>query len=447
MIRRPFVETLTMRSSLGRPFFALLVQLSAASIALGQDAAEAPAAPAADPAALKAFTKMVKSYRERPALTVKSTVKIELSQDGAAATPREVKGEFIFGPERSAVVKLKGFTCYLNKGTISAVHESTDHSYYTAGDDGSPYYALLNAFFDMPFPELAMELGEDSIEDVLTQFHPNAPDVQPSSVATEEEDGKTIERLMLSGDGEKMELIIDPKTQLIQSIELKVTGGQFVQQGATLVYKHTYEYETHDKPLDPATFTLDPGQRQRVDLMATLMPRPAAAQPGAEVAEQPAEHALVGKPAPTFTLATIDEKSVDLEKLRGRVVVLDFWASWCGPCMQALPMLHQVAKWASDEQLPVTFVTINVWEVRDPNAKPEDRLASAKATWTKKNFTLPVAMDYSDKVAGDYGVNGIPTGVIIRADGVVHAVHVGASADYVQTMKDDIQAALKAVEK
>jgi len=189
-----------------------------------------------------------------------------------------------------------------------------------------------------------------------------------------------------------------------------------------------------------------------VDLMAALMPRPAPQAPGQmipgqEAPGQPIENALVGKPAPTFALATIDEKSVDLEKLRGRVVVLDFWASWCGPCMGALPMLHQVAKWVSDEQLPVTIVTINVWEVRDPNAKPEDRLASAKATWAKKNFTLPVAMDYTDKVAGEYGVTGIPTGVIIRADGIVHAVHVGGGADYVQTMKDDIQAALKAVEK
>src|SRR6185295_5901829 len=138
-----------------------------------------------------------KSYRERPALGVKSTVKIELAQDGAAAKPQEVKGEFIFGPQRSAVVKMKGFTCYLSNGTMSAIHDSTDHSYFTMSDVDSPYYALFNAFFDMPFPELAIELGEDSIDDVLIQLHPSAPDLLPASVATEEQDGKTIERLKL----------------------------------------------------------------------------------------------------------------------------------------------------------------------------------------------------------------------------------------------------------
>ncbi len=411
---------------------------------------EAKPARVADPAAMKAFTDMVKSYRERPALGVKSSVKIEVAQDGVAAKPSEAKGEFIFGSSRSAVVKMRGFTCYLSKGTISAVREGTDHSYYTASDDESPYYALFNAFVDMPFPELAIELGEDSMDDVLLQFHPKAPGLQPVSVANEEKDGNTIEHLKLAGDNETMDLIIDPKTQLIQTIELKMTGGEFAQQGSTVVYKHTYEYETHDKPLDPSTFTLDPGQRQRVDLMAALMPRPTPRDPGAVAAdggEAHVEHPLVGKPAPSFTLATIDEKSVDLEKLRGRVVVLDFWASWCPPCMQALPMLHQVAKWAADEQLPVTVITINTMEIRDPNAKPEDRLASAKATWTKKSFTLPAAMDYDDAVANRYGVNGIPVGVIIRADGIVHAVHVGYGGNYMQMMKDDIQAAIKAVEK
>jgi thiol-disulfide isomerase/thioredoxin len=273
--------------------------------------------------------------------------------------------------------------------------------------------------------------------------------LQPVSVATEQQDDKTIEHLKLASDNETMDVIIDPKTQLIQSIELKMTGGEFAQPGSTVVYKHTYEYETHDKPLDPSAFTLDPGQRQRVDLLASLMPRVVPPAPGAaaEAPEAHLENALVDKPAPTFTLATIDEKSVALDKLRGRVVVLDFWASWCGPCMQALPMLHQVAKWAADEQLPVTVITINTMEIRDPNAKPEDRLASAKGTWTKKNFTLPVAMDYDDAVKNSYGVNGIPMSVIIRSDGVVHAVHVGYGSGYVQMLKDDIQAALKAVEK
>jgi thiol-disulfide isomerase/thioredoxin len=407
------------------------------------------AAPVADPAALKAFTDLVNAYRARPALTVNTTVKIELSEGDASANGSEIKGEFIFGPNRTAVIKLRGFTCYLKDGTLSAVHEATDHSYYTTPDDGSPYYTLMNAFVDIPFPELAIELGEDSIDDVLMQFHPKAPYVQPSLVGIEETEGKAVQNLKLASEHETIEMKVDPETKLIQSMELRVTGGDLVQPGTTLTYKYAYEYKAHDKPLDDSVFTFDPGQRQRVDTMLTLVPRAAPGMPGVPGAPDegggPAK--LVGKPAPKFVLATADGKAVDLEELRGRVVVLDFWASWCGPCMQALPMLHDVAKWTQAEQLPVTVLTINVWEVRDPNANgPDARLASAKQTWQKRGFTLPVAMDYTDETAHAYGVSGIPTTVVIRADGVVHEVHVGGGANYVDDLKRDIQAALDAVQ-
>jgi len=437
---------------------------------LGQAPPDVPdetvqAAPEANPAALKAFAEMVKAYRERPALTIKSTVKVSMSQGEVQANPSEVKGEFTFGSHRRAVIKLRGFTCYLNNngqnpsmpeqngdkpysGTISVIHEGTDQSFYSDSDEGSPYYALLNMFIDMPFPELAIELGEDDINDVLMQFHPKAINgLRPTAVKTEEKDGKTLQHITLADEAETIDIAVDPKTKLMQTLELRITAGDFTQQGTTVVYHHAFDYEIPDKPLDESAFTLDPGKRQRVDMITALMPKPVAPEPGAPgmPGEGPA-NALVGKPAPSIALTTADGKEFNLEKLRGRVVVLDFWASWCGPCMQALPMLHQVAKWAADEQLPVTVMTINVFEIHDPNGKPEDRLASAKATWAKKKFTLPIAMDYSDAIARAYGVSGIPTGVIIRSDGVIHALHVGGSETYVEDMKRDIQAAMKAVE-
>jgi thiol-disulfide isomerase/thioredoxin len=182
--------------------------------------------------------------------------------------------------------------------------------------------------------------------------------------------------------------------------------------------------------------------------MGALLPKPAQVAAGEEENGEMAGGgggALVGKPAPPVTLATADGKAFDLADMQGRVVVLDFWASWCGPCMMGLPKLHEVAKWASDEQLPVTVMTINVWEIRPPNPdSPDARLASALKTWEKKQFTLPIAMDYGDQVAGAYGIGGIPTTVIIRSDGIVHAQHVGVADP--EQLKKDIQAAIKAVE-
>jgi thiol-disulfide isomerase/thioredoxin len=406
--------------------------------------------PDPDPAALKAFSEMVQAWRDMPALGVKTTVKIEMLQGDAAASSDEITGEFVFGKNRHAVIKLRGFTCYLSKdegaefGAFAAVHEKDSNNYFTTIDDGSPYYALLNSFIDMPFPELAIMLGEDAIEDVVVQFHPKAPWLQPTAVETVQKDGVDLQHITMTSDFTRFDMYLDPKTKLIQSAELDIAGGDLVRDGATLVYKYEYEYEPHEEPLDPATFRLDPAQRQKVDLMAALLPAPAARE-DVEGEDAPARGALVGKPAPPVTLATADGKAFDLADMHGRVVVLDFWASWCPPCMAGLPKVHEVAKWAIDEQLPVTVMTVNVWEIRHPNPdSPDARLESARKTWEKKGFTLPIAMDYSDQTAAAYGVQGIPTTVIIRSDGIVHAQHVGA-AD-AETLKSDIQAALKAVE-
>ena len=412
----------------------------------------------ADPAALKAFTEIVKAYRERPALEVKSTLKIEMAADQTQRQSSEVNADFIFGPNRKAVVKLRGFVVYLNNdekpgdnpaaGTITAIHEKTDHSYFTGSDDGSPYYALLNAFKDLPFPELAIAIGEDSIEDVLLQLHPKALNgLTPSGVAIEEREGKSLQHITMKGENEMLDMWVDPSTKLIESIQLTMNGGAFAEQGSKVVYNHTYEYTSHDAPLPASTFAFDPAQRQRVDLMTSLVPRPARGEVAPlEGGEAPAQHALEGKPAPGFVLATADGKAVDLQDFDGRVLVLDFWASWCPPCMGALPKLHEVAKWATQQELPVNVVTVNVWEIRDGEDTPDARLESALKTWKKYNFTLPIAMDYTDETAVAYGVHSIPTTVVIRADGIVHSIHRGGGETYVDTIKRDIQDSLKALE-
>jgi thiol-disulfide isomerase/thioredoxin len=403
--------------------------------------------PATDEAAMKAFTEMVKAYRSRPSLGVKTTLKLSGNSGATAAAGQEMKAEFLFGKNRNAVVKLRGFTCYLSKGTLTAVHEKTEHSYFTMPDDESPYYALMNVFVDIPFPELAVMLGEDSMEDVLMQFHPKAPSVVPTAVSTDDKDGRKLQHLKLASETETIDVFLDPETKLIESLDLAIRTGDAAQPDTTITYAYKYDYEVHEKPLDDAAFVFEPRDRQRVDVMTALVPQPTPREAGPAGNPGEAPPALVGQPAPEFTLATADGKTVDFEKLKGKVVVLDFWATWCGPCRAALPLLHQVAKWAAQEELPVVVITVNVWEIQDPaKNNPDARLAQAKAFWEKQGFTLPIAMDYSDETAKAYGVRGIPTGVVIRADGIVHAQHVGAGGDYVETMKQDIQDAIKAVE-
>jgi hypothetical protein len=110
-----------------------------------------------------------------------------------------------------------------------------------------------------------------------------------------------------------------------------------------------------------------------------------------------------------------------------------------------LPELHKAAKWAEEQKLPVAFVTINVWEISDPaQNNPDERLKRAKKFWAQRNFSLPIAMDFTDETAASYGVTGIPTTVVIRPDGVIHAYHSGAPPDYAETLKREINEAIAA---
>ena len=414
--------------------FALALGMSLASLASAQQ--HEP-----DPKAVKAFESLIKSYRTRPALTVRTTVTVEIEQGGTSSQGQEVSAELTMSKDRKGIFKLRGFECYIQDGTVNAIHAETDNAYFSMPDDGSPYYTLMNMFLDIPFPHLAIAFGEESIEDICMQFHPKAPWILPTGVREETKDGQTRQIISLTSDDASMDISIDPETMLIQSLDLEITGGYLVQAGATMRYHHEFEYEIHDQPLDDATFAFDPGERQLVDMLASLRPEPKNPQGGGHPVGD-----LIGKEAPGFILETLDGRVIDLADLRDQVVVLDFWATWCGPCLQGLPKLHEVASWVKDGQLPVTILTINLFEGNTlPQDTPEARKESAARLWKQKQFSLPVLMDYSDETGRAYGVNSIPNTIIIRSDGIVADQHIGLSPNYIEDLKSSITEAIEAL--
>ncbi len=427
-----------MTMKLSRPLIMTTVMLLGAATSYAQSDGMFDA----DPAAAKAFKQLVTSYRNRPALTVKTTMKVELFQGELSSDTDEVQAQFTYSRGGAGIIKLRGFTCYVKDGVFWAVHDETDHSYYTEEYEDNPYYTILFSFRDFPFPHLGLLWGEPDIQDVYMQLHPRTDSIVPTSVELRDVDGKQMQRLVLSSPNASMRIDIDPKSKLIASIKHEITGGDFVQQGARIITAYSYEYETYDTPLDEATLRFEPGSRQRVDMLAMLMPPPPAPEApvgpaGGEMGAGP----LIGKEAPGFVLETADGQVVDLAKLRGQVVVLDFWATWCGPCRIGLPLLHDVAQWTKQQNLPVQIYTVNILESA---GGPQERLETVNRFWKKQGFTLPVIMDYKDETAGTYSVTGIPTTVIIRADGVVHAYHQGLVP--VEAIKDDITAAIEALQ-
>ena len=138
---------------------------------------------------------------------------------------------------------------------------------------------------------------------------------------------------------------------------------------------------------------------------------------------------LVGKAAPEVQLELMNGEKMDLAKHRGKdIVILEFWASWCAPCVQGMPLISGVAQKYKDKN--VVFYAVNQSE------EPEVITAFLK----KRGLDVNVSLDASGKVASAFGVTGIPLTVVIGKDGKVQAVHTGLARDLVRRLTDELEA-------
>lgn len=129
---------------------------------------------------------------------------------------------------------------------------------------------------------------------------------------------------------------------------------------------------------------------------------------------------LVGRPAPAFALTTFDGKPVSLESQRGKVLVLNFWASWCRPaCTDEAPVLE--AAWRQFQPKDVMVLGVAI----------QDKDPASVDFISQFGLTFPNAPDPAGKVSIDYGVWGVPETFIIDRRGVIRRKHVGAMTDEV----------------
>ena len=139
----------------------------------------------------------------------------------------------------------------------------------------------------------------------------------------------------------------------------------------------------------------------------------------------------VGDAAPAFALKDLAGKEVSLESLKGKVVLLDFWATWCGPCKQFMPSIQKLHDEFKDRG--VMIYGVNTWE----------RKAGAAEKYMKdKGYTYGCLLEGND-LAKAYNITGIPTLVVIGKDGKVCKAEVGASPDGEAQLRAAIEAALK----
>jgi thiol-disulfide isomerase/thioredoxin len=133
----------------------------------------------------------------------------------------------------------------------------------------------------------------------------------------------------------------------------------------------------------------------------------------------------IGRPAPTFDLTDLDGHKISLDQFKGKVVMLDFWATWCNPCRKSMPILENLQK---EYVKTMVLLAINLEESGDV----------VKDFMREENLHSQVLLDEEGSVGQAYGAQEIPMQVLIDKQGIVRDVMVGFDSSMASRLRTEI---------
>ena len=377
--------------------------------------------PAIELAAKGLLEQAQKAFQDAPAITSKVTVVVKSgknTRDMVINSRFGPDGQLLIEAPDSLVVAKDGFLNVINydiydrylrvqlSGTVSDEFDSTYRDRFMAGfevlmREGEPLPIWLEAL-------MMRSIGSPSISGLEELV---------------DDKGRTINRISVHGGMGTGFIDYEPETKKIvhaSSRMYPLEGVEGFDWTMNLNINSTYLPEL------PEPIVFDPGKRLGVSSLKEVNP-------------VTRNELVVGKPVPFLTAKTLEGSDVTLSDLKGKIVVLDFWATWCAPCKRGLPKLNEIYSEAGANKDDVVVYAVSIME---SPAKAEDKIEKVNEYWKKQDFSVPTLVCTDDEIPKKWGITSIPKIVIIDREGnVVESIN-----GYHEDLKKRIQSKIKSME-
>lgn len=350
---------------------------------------------------------MVAAYQNAKSYSDKGSVNLKGKYDGESVDQTQPFSACLVRPDRLRV-EVYQTTLVINEGRMKASIAGIGNQYL---DKPAPaklefrellsdsiLVQSLSRGFAGPPPQVIMMLEPRAVEALLAEAD------SMTVAGAETIDGRSYDRVKVSRKEGTSSYLIDRQTKVLRRLEY--VAGDVADVNMPLKEMRLvadFAEAQFNGPVDAQRFTFVP-------------------PPGAEaVAElsMPAPPQLLGKKAPEFKFVGADKQPITPASLLGKVVVIDFWATWCGPCRQSLPVLEKVyQKYKGNSR--VQFLAVSVDEAETSSEKVADALKEL-------GVTIPLARDPDGFAGKAYFTTGIPTTFLLGADGVVQYCESGVN--------------------